>query len=167
MKMETELKGTGIREGDIKERRILFTEWIPKARYAWDAGVAIGRFLEELKNGRIVGTECQKCRRIMMPPRMFCELCYLPTDKWKYVEDKGRVRTFCISRVRWDASRVKEPFFPSVIELDGGEKGTAILHLVRGVHPEEMMVGLRVKAVWKAPEDRIGAITDIECFIPE
>jgi uncharacterized OB-fold protein len=167
MKMDVNLGGTPIREEDIKEKKVLYTEWIPKARYAWDAGVAIGRFLEELKNERIIGTECQRCRRIMVPPRLFCELCYTPVNRWTYLEDRGRVRTFCMSRVRWDASRVEEPFFPSVIELDGGRKGTALFHVIRGVDLEHMKVGLRVKAVWKAPEERIGAITDIEYFIPE
>ena len=102
-----------------------------------------------------------------MPPRMFCELCYLPTDQWVEVEDKGRVRTFCITLVRWDASRVEKPFFPMVVELDGGKRGTGLMHVVKGIEPSEMKVGLRVKALWKPPKDRIGAITDIEHFIPE
>jgi uncharacterized OB-fold protein len=165
--MNTLLGGTGLRDKDIKERKVLYTEWIPRAQYAWDAGVAMSRFLEELKNGKIVGTECHGCRRIMMPPRVFCELCYKPTDKWVEVKDRGKIRTFCITRVQWDASRVKDPFFPMVVELDGGKKGTALMNLVKGIEPSEMKVGLRVKALWKPPEDRIGAITDIEHFIPE
>lgn len=135
--------------------------------YAWDAGVAMSRFLAELKSGRIIGTECMPCGRVMLPPRLFCELCYRPTEKWVELEDRGRVRTFCITRVRWDASRVEEPFFPMVVELDGGKRGTGLMHLVKGIQPSEMMVGLRVKALWKPPEERIGAITDIEHFIPE
>ena len=165
--MDRHLRGTGLREKEIKEGKVLYTEWKPAAKYAWDAGVAMSRFLDELKNGRIFGTACHRCRRIMMPPRMFCELCYLPTDQWVEVEDKGRVRTFCITRVRWDASRVEKPFFPMVVELDGGKRGTGLMHVVKGIEPSEMKVGLRVKALWKPPKDRIGAITDIEHFIPE
>ena len=167
MDMNTTLAGTGLSEKDIRDGNVLYAEWSPRAMYAWDAGVAMSRFLREIKNGRIVGIQCQRCRRIMLPPRMFCELCYQPTEEWVEIEDKGSIRTFCITRVRWDASRVKEPFFPVVVDLDGGKRGTALCHVVKGMAPEEMKVGLRVKALWKPPEQRIGAITDIEHFIPE
>jgi uncharacterized OB-fold protein len=31
---------------------------------------------------------------------------------------------------------------------------------------EEIKIGMRVKAVWKTPEERVGAITDIKYFKP-
>jgi len=161
------LAGTALSNKDIKEGKVLYTEWRPRALYAWDAGVAMSRFLVELKNGRIMGTKCLGCRRVMLPPRMFCELCYMPTDKWVELKDRGSVRTFCITRVKWDASRVEEPFLPIVVELDGGKRGTALMHVVKGLEPSEMKVGLRVKALWKPPEERIGAITDIGNFTLE
>ena len=167
MHMNVNLAGTALSEKDIKEGKVLYTEWRPCVTYAWDAGIGMSRFLRELKDGRLVGTECVRCRRIMMPPRMFCELCYKATDKWIVLEDRGRVRTFCITRVRWDASRVEEPFFPMVVDLDGGKGGTGLMHLVKGIDPSAMKVGLRVKALWKPPEERIGAITDILHFTPE
>jgi len=165
--MNKTLAGTGLKQEDFKEGKVLYTEWRPRAMYAWDAGIAMSRFLKELKNGRIIGTECLKCRRVMLPPRMFCERCYSPTNKWIELKDKGTVRTFCITHVRWDASRVEEPFFPMVVELDGGRKWAALFHVIKDIDPSDMKVGIRVKALWKPPEERIGAITDIEHFIPE
>jgi uncharacterized OB-fold protein len=165
--MNIALAGTGLSDKDIKKGNVLYTEWRPRALYAWDAGIAMSRFLEGLKNERVIATECLRCRRVMLPPRMFCELCYRPTNKWVELKDKGRIRTFCITHVRWDASRVEEPFFPMVVELDGGKRGTGLMHVVKGIDPSEMKVGLRVKALWKPAEERIGAITDIEYFIPE
>ena len=38
------------------------------ARYAWDAGVAIGRFLDGLQDGAILGRECRECERVLVPP---------------------------------------------------------------------------------------------------
>jgi len=167
MDMNVTLGGTGLREKDIKEGKVLYTQWTPRAVYTFDAGVALSRFLNELKDGRIMGTKCHGCRRILMPPRMFCELCYQPVNEWVELRDKGRVRTFCVTRVRWDASRVDEPFFPMVVELDGGKGGTALIHVIKGIEPSEVKVGLRVKALWKPAGERTGAITDIEHFIPE
>ena len=54
----------------------------------------------------------------MIPPRMFCERCFRPTDEWVYVKDIGRVNTFSLCYVSWDARRLKTPEIPAVIEID-------------------------------------------------
>lgn len=161
-----EFPGTYVKEEDFEEGKVLYTTWYPKLRYAWDAGVAIGRYLAELKEGRIVGRKCRKCRRIVVPPRMFCEHCFRPSDEWVYLKDTGTVLTFSICYVTWDMVRIKEPQIPAVIQIDGASKGMGIMHLLGEVNPDEVKIGMRVKAVWKPPEERIGAITDILYFKP-
>jgi uncharacterized OB-fold protein len=170
MKLEDhELGGTALRTSDIKQGKVLTTSWTPNLAYAWDAGVAIGRYLTELKNGRIIGRVCYTCKRIMLPPRMFCELCFRPTDEWVPVKDTGTVNTFSICNINWDASRRKKgepPLIPSVIEIDGASRGMGIMHMLSEVAPEDIHIGMKVKAVWKDPKDRTGAITDILYFKP-
>jgi len=63
--------GTPLSDQAIQQGKVLTVDWPSGLRYAWDTGVAIGRFLEELKNGRIVGRTCHKCDRVLVPPRMF------------------------------------------------------------------------------------------------
>lgn len=164
-----ELGGTHYKDKDVEEGKILALAWKPELRYAWDDGVAIGRYLAELKRGRIIARKCNKCRRIMLPPRMFCEMCWRPTDEWVYCRDTGRVNTFSICYVNWDASRIGEgekPHLPAVIEIDGASPGMGILHLLGEVDPKEIEIGMEVEAVWKKPEEREGAVTDILYFRP-
>lgn len=162
-----EWPGTPLSAEDFKEGRVLVVEYRANAKYAWDAGVAIGRYLRELKEGRLIARRCRRCGRVAIPPRMFCEECFRPTDDWVYVRDTGTVNTFSICYVRWDTARIKEPQIPAVIEIDGASKGMGIMHLLGGVQPEQVRVGMRVKAVWKPPHQRNGAITDILYFQPE
>lgn len=170
MKLEDyEIRGTPLRSSDIKKGKVLTTSWEPNLEYAWDNGVAIGRYLEEMKAGRIIGRVCHKCHRVMIPPRMFCELCFRPTDEWVPLKDTGTVNTFSIVYVNWDASRRgkdEPPLIPAVIEIDGASRGMGIMHMLGEVDPEDVRVGMKVKAVWKAPEEREGAITDILYFKP-
>ena len=166
MTADREYPGTPLSDDDVSQGKVLIVEADPNARYAWDAGIAIGRFLAELKKGRIVGRRCHRCRRTMVPPRMFCEQCFRPTDEWVYLEDSGRVNTYSVSYLRWDASRVEEPTIPAVIEIDGASKGMGIMHLLGGVKPEDVQMGMRVKAVWKPPRQREGSILDIRYFRP-
>jgi hypothetical protein len=41
-----------------------------------------------------------------------------------------------------------------------------ILHMLGEVGPDDVKIGMKVRAVWKKPEDRTGAITDILYFKP-
>ncbi len=165
--------GTPLKEADIKEKQVLTAFWRPKAKYAWSAGVAITRFLEELKNGRLLGRKCSKCGRVLVPPRMYCELCFRPTDEWIYVRDTGRIATYSISYLSADAKRLKEPIIVAVIDLDDTPPNVGILHRIGEVSKEELPAwmrgekfGVRVKAVWKPPEERVGSINDIKYWKP-
>lgn len=156
----------GLSEQDFQQGRVLFETWKPNARYAWDAGIAIGRYLLELQAGRLIGRHCPGCGRVMVPPRMFCEHCFLPTDVWVPLRDTGTVVTFSICHVTWDMVRIDRPLIPAVIAIDGASPGMGILHLLGEVEPEAVQIGLRVQAVWRPAGERSGSITDIQYFRP-
>ncbi|MCS7283521.1 MAG: Zn-ribbon domain-containing OB-fold protein [Anaerolineae bacterium] len=153
-------------EEDFTQGRVLFETWKPVARYAWDAGIAIGRYLRELKNGRLIGVHCPNCGRVLVPPRMFCQDCFVPIDGFVPLQDTGTVVTFSICYIRWDMVRLEHPLIPAVIAIDGASPGMGILHLLGEVKPEDVRIGMRVRAVWKPAEERVGAITDIRYFKP-
>ncbi|MBN1179265.1 MAG: Zn-ribbon domain-containing OB-fold protein [Anaerolineae bacterium] len=157
---------TYLRTRDFEEGKVLFETWDPNAKYTWDAGIAIGKFFQELKAGRLIGTQCLNCQRIMVPPRMFCEHCFLPADAWVPVEDTGTVVTFSLCYVTWDMNRLEEPQIPAVVAIDGASPGMGILHLLGEVDPKAVTIGMSVKAVWKPAEERTGSITDIRYFKP-
>jgi len=157
------LRGTAVGAEQVDSFSTLY---IPELRYSFDAGEAMGRYLAELKQGRLIARWCRACGRVMIPPRMFCELCFRPTDDWVYVEDTGTVNTFSLCYVSWDVRRLKRPEIPAVIEIDGASAGMGILHLIKRVKPAEVHVGMRVGAVWKPPSKRIGSITDIDYWKP-
>jgi len=163
--------GVGLKEEDIKGKKVLTTVWPCNLKYSWSAGVAVGRFLTELKNGKIIGRVCKKCGRILIPPRMYCEWCWKPTDEWVYVKDTGTINTYAITHLATDGvTRLKEPMPIAVIQLDVPAKlprfFAGFLHYLGEVKPEDVKFGMKVKAVWKPPEERVGSITDIKYFKP-
>jgi len=150
-----------------KSRGKIFTiSYEPKLSYRWDSGEAIGRYLEELKQGRLIARRCDGCQRVMIPPRMFCERCFRPTDDWVYVNATGRILTFSLCYVSWDVRRLKQPEIPAVIAIDGASPGMGILHLIKKVRPKQVRVGMAVRAVWRAPSKRRGSVTDIAYWEP-
>ncbi|MFX1474080.1 MAG: Zn-ribbon domain-containing OB-fold protein [Promethearchaeota archaeon] len=161
-----EIPGTPLSSRDIKSGKVLTFKWSPNVKYAWTAGIAYGRFLEELKNGKIIGRRCRECERILVPPRMFCEQCFRPTDEWVYVKDTGRINTFSLSYLDADARRIKTPIPVAVIDIDGASPGIGILHKLGNVDPEKVYIGMRVRAVWKPATQREGSVTDIKYWEP-
>lgn len=158
--------GVEITPEDVKSGKYLTTSYQTELRYAWSAGVATGRYLQGLKKGELWGRRCDSCERVMIPPRMYCERCYRPTDAWVRLKDTGRVVTYSVAYVNFDASRRKDPIIVAVVEIDGASPMMGILHTLAGVSPGEVRVGMPVKAVWKKADERRGAITDIEYFKP-
>ncbi|MBN1954185.1 MAG: Zn-ribbon domain-containing OB-fold protein [Anaerolineae bacterium] len=155
-----------LRGKDFEEGNVLFETWDPNARYAWDTGVGMSRFLQELKAGRLVGAQCSGCCRVMVPPRMFCEHCFLPTDAFVPLQDTGTIVTFSLCYVTWDMIRIKEPQIPIVVAIDGASPGMGIMHLLGEIEPDAVKIGMRVQAVWKPAEERTASITDIAYFKP-
>ena len=136
------------------------------ARYAWDTGIAISEYLRGLKRGVILGRECRSCRRILVPPRMFCEECFRPTDRWTEAKDTGTVNTFSICYIRWDMAPLKEPEIPFVLDIDGATPGMGFMHKLGEVRPDDVRIGMEVEAVWKLEDEREGSILDIRYFRP-
>jgi uncharacterized OB-fold protein len=102
----------------------------------------------------------------MIPPRIFCEQCFHATDRWVDLQETGTVITYSLCYVTWDMISLEDPLIPAVIEIDGASSGMGIMHMLGEVDPEAVGIGMRVRAVWKPEEERIGAITDIVHFRP-
>jgi uncharacterized OB-fold protein len=73
------------------------------------------------------------------------------TDGFVEVSDHGYVESFNITRLPIKTRPdLKPPYISAWVVPDGSSIGH--ITLVAGIEPEEMRIGLRVKAVWK-PDD--------------
>jgi hypothetical protein len=131
--------------------------------YTRSVGPVIGRFLAGLRDRRIEGVRA-KDGKVLVPP-----LEYDPataeavTDQFVEVGPGGTVTTWCWVTKPRAKQPFDRPFAWALIRLDGAD--TAMLHAVDCGSPEALSTGMRVRARWR--EQRIGMITDIECFEPE
>lgn len=156
----------GLSESDFSTGKVFYQHDQLRGEYAWDSGIAIGSYLAGLKAGVILGARCRYCRKVVVPPRLVCEWCFHPMDEYVPLQDSGVVNTFSLCYVTWDVQRIREPEIPAVIEIDGASPLHGIMHLLGEVDPHKVQIGMRVKAVWKPPDARSGAITDIHYFKP-
>ncbi|MFC0549806.1 Zn-ribbon domain-containing OB-fold protein [Planotetraspora thailandica] len=131
--------------------------------YTRTTGPVIGRFLTELREGRIVGVRTAE-GRVLVPPLEYDPDTGEPvTGEFVEVGPAGTVTGWA-----WVASPRKDhpldrPFAWALIKLDGAD--TALVHAVAADSVKAMRPGMRVRPRFRG--ERVGHITDIACFVPE
>ncbi len=164
--MERKWPGTPLTAADISEGRVSTAEWRPEAKYAWSAGESIGRFLEELKEGHLIGRKCDEDGTVFFPPRSFCQEHFVRAGEFVRLKNTGKVETYSVSYLDTDARRLEDPIYVGVISIDGAAEGMGFMHFLGELEEKDLAIGMRVKAVWKPKKEREGSVTDIRYFKP-
>ena len=130
--------------------------------YTRSTGPVIGRFLTGLRDGVVVGgrtaTAGSRSRRLSTtrsPTR--------PSPSSSRWPPPARSPRGPGCREPVAGQPFDRPFAFALVTLDGAD--TPLLHAVDVASPADVATGMRVQARWA--EERVGAITDIACFVPD
>jgi uncharacterized OB-fold protein len=131
------------------------------SRYTF--GVAGEKFYRAIKDeGKILGTKCNSCDRTYVPATLFCERCLQELDSWIEVGNEGEVYTYTLLYEDLDGNRKQDPDIIAFISI--GEGG--LVHRLGEIEIDDLMIGMRVEAVFKPKSEREGSIQDISHFRP-
>jgi uncharacterized OB-fold protein len=150
----------GERLSDVDKLRS-WKDQIP-LHYVYTAGVAGERFLRGLQEGKILAAKCGKCRRMYLPPKIYCVNCYVEIKEFVDVGHSAVVGAITKSWVGFDGGRSKEPRTYAYLKFKGVTGG-----LVHYPSADGVKLGTRVTARFKPRADRKGTILDIEDFVPQ
>jgi len=123
--------------------------------------ISYERFLSEDK---VMGSRCQKCGSLFVPPRPICTKCHASEMEWAEVKGKGRLAAFtCIAigppfMVKEGYDR-KHPYVCGVVELEEGVRAVARIEGVDGGKPETIRIGTPVKVEFLHRGEGEGAVT--------
>ena len=121
--------------------------------YTYTPGRALSRYLRAMADKRILGERCGVTGQVFVPPRGVSPLAGMATSEVVELPDTGYVESFNITRVPIERRPdLKPPYCSAWIVLDGASVG--FLGLVIDIAPEDVRIGMRVKAVWK-PDDEL------------
>jgi len=132
--------------------------------YQHTASAEESRYLRALGQGKIVGQRCPSCDKVYVPPRGACPTCGVPTTTDVELPDSGIVTTFCVVNVPFQGQRVPAPYVAASVLLDGAD--IAFQHLILGCEPDQVRMGMRVRAVWKPPAEWGTTAENISHFEP-
>ena len=143
-----------------------FTPVVPlDFTYNYRIGRYITRYLEGFKEKKILGSKCPGCSLVAVPPRKFCGVCNKVMEEMVEVSTEGILENFTVGHVVLEKGRINPadaPYILGLIKLEGAT--SSLLAKVEGVAPDEVKVGMKVKAVWKDPVE--GDYGDLDHFEP-
>ncbi|MFS1297820.1 Zn-ribbon domain-containing OB-fold protein [Streptosporangium longisporum] len=131
--------------------------------YTRTTGPVIGRFLTELRDGRLVGVRTATGRTLVPPLEYDPDTGEPVTGEYVEVGPAGTVESWAWVNTPRKGHPLDRPFAWALIRLDGAD--TALVHAVDAGDVKAMRPGLRVRPRWRAA--RTGHITDVESFVPE
>ncbi|MCG2775375.1 MAG: OB-fold domain-containing protein [Desulfobacterales bacterium] len=131
--------------------------------YEHSIGETASHFFNEIiRNRQLVGRYCQGCDRVLVPPRQFCDRCFIPTTDWRDVGKEGVIEAATIIYEQFK-SLPEPPYALAYVRIDGAS--TAIGNFLKGIDfsnqeeaLEKIKIGNRVKV--KFQEDLEGSILD-------
>lgn len=139
-----------------------------RLRYDYALGEVAGRFMQGLREGKILATRCSKSGLTYLPPRTYCERTFERCDGWVEAATEGVIEASTIVVRNFEGKR-KPPVAIAFVRLDGID--SAIANYVDGldlsdydVAMKRLAPGKRVRVVFQ--RYREGRITDFafECL---
>jgi uncharacterized OB-fold protein len=154
------------KEGKMKRGRAVINSMVPLTFiYEYRVGIPMDDYLKGLAEGKILGSKCPECGKVAVPPRLFCGQCNVEMKEMVEVKQEGTLQNWTVADVKvsnGDLVGAEAPYVIGMIKLENAS--SLITSVVKGVKPEDLKPGIRLKASWKA--QREGALADLECFVP-
>ncbi|MFX1402867.1 MAG: Zn-ribbon domain-containing OB-fold protein [Promethearchaeota archaeon] len=133
--------------------------------YIYTAGVAGERFYIALRDEeKLLATHCDKCNITFMPPRMYCDKCFAELANFMEVPSIGVIESYTITYFDRDGQPLPDPEVLAFVKIDKTNGG--LIHRIGEIKPESLKIGTKVTAVFRAKNERKGALTDIKYFKP-
>lgn len=141
------------------EARKITQKW--ELTYEHAAGETATYFFEQLKNRQaILGKRCPGCQRVLLPPRAFCDRCFVTTAEWVEVGKKGTIESFTFVFQKFKGSP-DPPYALAYVTLAGAD--CSLVNRLRNVDFSDLQqalkfvhVGANVKVVFAdRPQGRI------------
>lgn len=132
--------------------------------YQYFAGAAGSRFIVALRDEKkILAVRSAQTGKTFIPPRQVCDQTFERLDQnWVEVGPEGVIMGFTVIRYREPYQPKEPPYVLALIKLDGAD--TAIAHVVEGIAPAAVRLGMRVRPVFS--EERTDNFLAIRHFEP-
>jgi uncharacterized OB-fold protein len=136
--------------------------------YSASFGDTYSKFMRALMEKKLIGNRCEKCGRLYVPVRPFCDFDFFENSEPFEVDPTGKVVAFTVYYIK-SANLPDPPFIQGIINI--ADAANSFLHFIDGIEcqdpndlPNKIKIGMQVKPVWA--DKRKGDILDLAYFTP-
>src|SRR5579863_9669213 len=149
----------------MAESEVLRAPHVLEFPYKRSLGPVMGAFFTGLRDGRILGARTPGGRVVVPPTEYDPETGQDVDPVLVEVGPGGVVRSWAWTDHPKPDQPLDRPFAWALVELDGA--GTSMLHALDAGSEASCSTGMRVTARFRPAAERVGSMSDIECFVPE
>lgn len=141
---------------------ISYFEGAIPVNYKYTVGIAGNQFFQTImKKGDFVASKCSECGRMNIYPTSYCEACFAEIKEYVSVGLKGELYSYTECTKDFKGVKYKEPHFIGLVRFEGVEGG--IVHRLK-IKPQDLKIGMAVKARLQPANKRVGSVDDILYF---
>ncbi len=119
-------------------------------------------YWESLKRGELRLQKCQQCGEVSHPPKAMCSSCHSFNMGWELMSGRGTVYSYIVTRQPIHPALVGHtPFATAQIQL---EEGPIVTSNIIDVPPDEITIGLPVRATFEAVNDDVTLLYFVATF---
>jgi uncharacterized OB-fold protein len=141
------------RPGDMRPLEAVPGERPPKPRPAPVPEPESAEYWRALRQGRLLVQRCRDCGRHQLYPRDRCTACRGQVE-WVQASGRGTVHSFTV--IRQQHQRPFRDWVPYVVALVDLEEGPRLMTNIVGVDPEDVSIGMAVRARFEAVSEEAG-----------
>ena len=118
-------------------------KWFGKVNFS--PYTKVTEFAQYLKDGRLMGSKCNKCGAKSFPPRADCEVCM--SGDFEFFEMSGRAKLLTYTKIVAAPTGFEDvaPFTVGVVDLE--ESGRALAWIGDTIKPEEIQMDMDLQIV--------------------
>jgi uncharacterized OB-fold protein len=149
---------------DLQPPELIYLEGETRCTYSWATGDVVGAFLGALRDhGKILGSACEGCGDVMVPPQSYCEKCGAAMGDFREVGPRGVVMSWAGVTDDLEGAPLRAPFRYVLVRLAGAD--SELLHVAPD--DERIRIGATVRPEFKPESEREGSIRDIKWFVAD
>lgn len=118
-------------------------------------------YWDALRDHRLAVQRCNECGSLRNVPKELCAHCHSAGATWTEIPGGGEIYTYTVvHRAPTPAYQAEAPYVLAHVAMDAGIR---MIGRVRDIDPEEVRIGLRVKASY----DDVSSLWTLLQFEPE
>jgi uncharacterized OB-fold protein len=107
-----------------------------------DPPFTISSFYKFIEQKRLMAAKCNKCGKVLLPPKPMCTKCLSTNLRWIELEGTGKLVSYTVIHIAPEQFQSMIPYTVGIIEL---KNGLRLPGMVCGLDQEKVRVGMNLK----------------------